>query len=138
MSFPKPYLTIGAVVSLSLAVLHLYMVFKPQIWRYFGAGELSMLAEQGVRWIAPVTFTIALVFVAWGLYALSGAGFVRSLPLLKTVLIGIGTIYVLRGLAFPGDVVKAFTNAYSLRFAVFSAVSLLTGLIYMGGAFSLD
>ena len=40
----------------------------------------------------------ALIFAVFGLYALSGAGSIRHLPLLRLGLIGISSLYLLRGL----------------------------------------
>ena len=40
----------------------------------------------------------ALVPLAFGLYALSGAGVIRRLPFVRTVLVGVGTLFLLRGL----------------------------------------
>jgi len=42
----------------------------------------------------------ALILVIFGLYALSGAGSIRRLPLLRLGLIGISSLYLLRGLFF--------------------------------------
>lgn len=106
MKQASTYLIVGGGASLLLAVLHLILVFRPQVWRYFGAGELSALAEQGSQWITPVTLSLVLLFATWGMYALSGAGAIRPLPLLRTVLILISVIYILRGLALPFDLMK--------------------------------
>jgi hypothetical protein len=40
----------------------------------------------------------ALIFAFFGLYALSGAGSIRHLPFLRMGLVGIGALYLLRGL----------------------------------------
>ena len=42
----------------------------------------------------------ALILVIFGLYALSGAGSIRHLPLLRLGLTGISSLYLLRGLFF--------------------------------------
>ena len=52
-------------------------------WRLFLIGEAA-----------------ALVLVIFGLYALSGAGSIRRLPLLRLGLIGISSLFLLRGLFF--------------------------------------
>ncbi len=46
----------------------------------------------------------ALVLVIFGLYALSGAGSIRRLPLLRLGLIGISSLFLLRGLFLILDV----------------------------------
>ncbi len=133
MKQASAYLILGGGASLLLAVLHLVLAIRPQAWRYFGAGELSTLAEQGSQWITPVTLGLVLLFATWGLYALSGAGAIRPLPLLRTVLIVISVIYILRGLALPFDLMKTVGGTHSIRFAVFSAGALVTGLLYLMG-----
>jgi len=44
-----------------------------------------------------VTGALTVVFGVWAAYALSGVVMVRRLPLLRTGLLAIGTIYTLRG-----------------------------------------
>jgi hypothetical protein len=130
---PGSCLILGGIASLLLAVLHLVLVFRPQAWRFFGAGEISELAEQGSRWIAPVTLGLVVLFAAWGVYALSGADVLGPLPLLQTVLIVISVIYILRGLALPFDLIKALLGAQHPRMVVFSTGALAIGLLYLVG-----
>lgn len=53
--------------------------------------------------VLPTFLSLALVFMAWGLYALSSAGILRRLPRLHTTLLVIGAIYALRGLQLVVD-----------------------------------
>lgn len=129
---------LGGIASLLLAALHLVLVFRPQGWRYFGADALTTLAEQGSRWIAPVTFALVVLFAVWGMYALAGAGVISPLPWLKTVLIVITIIYILRGLLLLSDLIKVIARTRSIRFAVFSMGSLVTGLLYLTGTVGLN
>jgi hypothetical protein len=46
-----------------------------------------------------LTAAIALILAVWALYAFSGAGLIRRMPLLRTALVLITGIYLLRGLA---------------------------------------
>jgi len=126
-------LLLGGVASFLIAVLHLALVFKPQWYRHFGAAELAQLHEQGSPFTVLVTIGLVLMFAAWGAYALSGAGLIRQLPLLRTVLIAIGVIYVLRGLLLPSELVKVLTSGHPFRFVVFSTGSLVAGLLYLFG-----
>ena len=131
MNLPNYCLILGGVASFLIAVLHLALVFKPQWYRHFGADELVQLHEQGSPFTVLVTIGLALMFAAWGAYALSGAGVIRRLPLLQTVLIAIGVIYVLRGLLLPSELVKVLQSGYPFRFVVFSTGSLAIGLLYL-------
>ena len=95
-----PWLLAGAALSLAAAVLHIAVIFGGPAWyRFFGAGEeIATAAERGSSMPAIITSGIATLLMLWGLYALSGAGRLRRLPLLKTALVLITTIYLARGL----------------------------------------
>jgi len=134
MDISRYFLILGSGVSFFIAVLHLALVFKPQWYRYFGADELVQLYEQGSPFTVLVTSGLTLMFAAWGAYALSGAGVIRQLPLLRTVLISIGVIYVLRGLLLPSELAKVLQSGYPVRFVIFSTGSLVTGLLYLVGS----
>jgi len=91
------------------ALLHVMVIFGgPDWYRFFGAGEhMAQMAEQGLWQPVLVTLFITTVLVIWGLYAFSAAGLIRRLPLLKTALVIISCIYLLRGLAaIPIMVIK--------------------------------
>jgi hypothetical protein len=136
MNLSRYCLVLGGVASFLIALLHLALVFKPQWYRHFGAAELAQLAGQGSPFTVLVTSGLALMFAAWGAYALSGAGVIRQLPLLRTVLIAIGVIYILRSLMLPSEIVKVLQSGYPFRFVVFSTGSLATGLLYLVGAWA--
>jgi len=133
MDISRYCLTLGSIASFLIALLHLALVFKPQWYRHFGADELAQLAEQGSPFTVLVTIGLTLMFAAWGAYALSGAGVIGQLPLLRISLIAIGVIYVLRGLLLPSELVKVLTSGHPFRFVVFSTGSLVAGLLYLFG-----
>lgn len=133
----RTFLLIGGLFSSAIAVLHVLIVFVgAPAYRYFGAGEgMARLAEAG-SWVPPLlTLALAFVFAVWALYAFSGAGLIRRLPLLKTGLITIGLIYFLRGLSIIPQVVALVQSGRSVmhRAVVFSLVSLTCGIIYLAG-----
>ena len=125
---------LGGVASMLIAALHVALVIRPQAYRCCGAAELAQLAEQGSPFTMLVTIGLALMFAAWGAYALSGAGLIRQLPLLRTVLVAIGVIYILRGLLLPSELVKVLLSGYPFRFVAFSTGSLAIGLLYLVGS----
>jgi hypothetical protein len=133
MNISRFCLLLGGGASFLIALLHLVLVFRPQWYRYFGADELTLLHQEGSPFTMLVTSGLALMFVAWGAYALSGAGVIRQLPLLRTVLIAIGVIYILRSLLLPSELVQVLQRVQSLRFVVFSTGSLAAGLLYLFG-----
>ncbi|HEX9944454.1 MAG TPA: hypothetical protein VGG03_20785 [Thermoanaerobaculia bacterium] len=128
-------LVLAAALSFAIALLHLVIIFLgPEAYTYFGAAELGALEAQGSRMPDLLTLVLVAVFTVFGLYALSGASVIRRLPLLRTGLIAIGSIYTLRGLVVIPDLIRLVQGAgYPIRQAVFSAVSLAIGLAYLFG-----
>jgi hypothetical protein len=114
-------------------LLHLALVLEPQWYHYFGAGELAQLHEQGSPFTVLVTLGLALMFAAWAVYALSGAGVIGPLPLLRAVLIAIGVIHILRSLMLPSELFKVLLSGYPFRFVVFSTGSMAAGLLHLIG-----
>lgn len=95
-----PWLTGAALLSAAAALLHLAVIAGgPDWYRFFGAGgEMARMAERGSPRPALITLGIAAVLAAWSAYALAGAGRIRRLPLMRTALVAISAIYLLRGL----------------------------------------
>jgi len=129
----KTLLTIAGILSFAIALLHLVIIFiGTPAYRYFGAGEvLAQQAESGSWLPAILTLAIAIVFTVFGLYAWSGAGRIRRLPFLLTGLLVIGGIYTLRGLSVIAQFAAILKGADTVRWAVFSLVSLAIGLVYL-------
>jgi magnesium-transporting ATPase (P-type) len=131
------WLRIGGILSFAVALLHLVIIFVgAPAYRYFGAGEdMARAAESGAVFPALLTFVLVVIFVLWGLYALSGAGVIRRLPLLRMALIVIGVIYALRGVAVFQQIFQMVTSSAQVeaRQIVFSSVSLAIGLAYLIG-----
>ena len=103
-------LKIAASLSFIAALLHVTIVFGgPDWYRFFGAGEtMARLAESGSIQPTVITFSIAVILSVWGLYALSGAGVVFKMPLLKLALCLITAVFLLRGVA--GLILPFVTN----------------------------
>lgn len=97
----NPFLIAGAVLSAIAALLHLgCIIFGPTWYRFFGAGErMVKLATAGSPTPAMITIGIAAVLTLWSAYALSGAGVIPKLPLLRLALGAITAVYLLRGVA---------------------------------------
>ena len=129
------FLGLGAVLSAVAALLHIGIIINGASWyRFFGAGEqFARAAERGERWQDVITLGIALVLFAWAAYALSGAGVISRLPLLRYALIIITAIYLLRGLVilpmaiFSFDKVTPFwvwSSLICLGFGIVHAIGL--------------
>ena len=128
------WLVTAGMMSAAAALLHVATIAGgPGGSRFFGAGEeMARAAERGSAMPALVTAAIAFILLLWALYAFSGAGLVRRLPLMRTALLLITAIYLLRGLALlPLLVLKPQLVD---RFAIVSSLVVLAyGLTYAVG-----
>ncbi len=91
----KLWLIVAAGLSFFMAVCQTVISLSPAAAAYFQAPP--PLLEDRLQ-LFVVGEGAALVFAIFGLYALSGAGRIRHLPLLRLGLTGISTLYLLRGL----------------------------------------
>jgi hypothetical protein len=136
----KKWLKLGGVLSFAVALLHVIIIIVgPSAYRYFGAGEdMAKGAESGSAFPALLTLTLVGIFTIWGFYGFSGANVVRRLPFLKTVLLLIGAVYTLRGVAVFQELLQIATSSMEVapRKVVFSLVSLVIGLTYLLGTIS--
>ncbi len=96
------WLLASGALALAGALLHLAVPFGGPAWYTFlGAPpRLAAMAEAGSFRAALTCVVIAMVLLIVALYALSGLGLVRRLPLLRTGLAAIGVVLVTRGVAF--------------------------------------
>jgi hypothetical protein len=91
----KSWLKVAACLAFFMAAAQTIISLSPAAAAYFEAPP-SLLEN---RWqLLLFGGGAALVLVVFGLYALSGAGSIRRLPLLRLGLIGISTVFLLRGL----------------------------------------
>lgn len=128
------WLISGGVLSLLAALLHLACIAFGVSWfRFFGAPELLVASyEDGAMSLVWMTVAIAAILAIWAAYAFSGAGVIRRMPLLKTGLVTITSIYLLRG-AF---LIPALINApyHRHEFDIWSSVIVLAfGIAYAVG-----
>ena len=129
-------LILGGVLSFAVALLHIGIaIYGGTAYITFGAGEeFARLDTAGSPVPALVTLGLAVVFAVCGLYALSGAGVLRRLPLLLLGLLGIGAVYTLRGLMLLPELYMVLAGTIPATHSLtFSAVSLLIGLCYLIG-----
>lgn len=100
--FTDRYLLLVALAALVGAVLHLAILAGgPDWYAAFGAPRgLVELARGGSLRPAISCIVIAAGLFLLAAYALSGAGRIRRLPLLRTVLALIASVLILRGLSF--------------------------------------
>lgn len=136
---PNPgtsWLQLGGWLSVGAALLHLGCIWGgPEWYRFFGAGEgMARAAARGEWTPALVTLAIAGILLVWAAYAFSGAGSLPRLPLLRTGLLVITTIYLLRAIIFVP--LHMWRPQHSDSFAVWSSLIVLVyGAVYAVGTF---
>ena len=132
--YRSTFLIVGAALSAQAALLHLGCILFGAPWyRFFGAGErMARMAAAGHWYPTVVTSGIVAVLTCWSLYALSGAGVVRRLPLVRPALCVITGVYMLRAVAFA-----PFHSYFPGNSAAFwlwsSAVCFVIGLVHLVG-----
>jgi hypothetical protein len=137
---PKHFLITGGIISALISIIHLILFIKPKLFSYIDPGNGSAIvqkAEQGGSLTIIGTIALALIFAIWALYAFSGARLIVRLPMLRTALVTIGIIYLLRALFFPSEIYMVLIQGYSFRFVAYSTISLVAGLSYLFGFFKL-
>jgi hypothetical protein len=135
MSKLNQYLIAGGVMSALISLLHIILAIYPSLYRYIGPDQsaLTEMAEQGSSITTMVSVALAILFAIWAIYAFSGSGLIRPLPLLRFALIAISVIYILRALFLPSEINMVLNQGYPFRFIVFSTISLVVGLLYLFG-----
>lgn len=127
-------LVLGAALSAMGALLHVACIFGGPAWyRFFGAGErMARAAERGSWYPALATLGVTAVLLAWSAYALSAAGALRALPLLKAGIVAITVVYLLRGLVLVP--VLVLRPSRLTPFVVWSSLICLGfGLVHLVG-----
>ncbi|GAA0869542.1 hypothetical protein GCM10009116_13780 [Brevundimonas basaltis] len=132
------WLAAGGALSAAASLTHLAIIVGgPRWYDFFGAGpHMVRLAEQGSPKATLITLGIAAVLAVWAAYALSGAGLMPRLPLLKLALFAISAVYLVRALGYIP--LLAATGATVGTFAwVSSIIVLVYAVIHMAGTVQL-
>lgn len=137
----RQMLTAAGILSLGVAAFHVVLAFSADISEYFGSGpKIGQMLRDHDPQIYILIFFMVAAFALCGLYGFSGARRFRRLPLLRTGLLFTGAIYTLRGIAFFPEILgKLGLSAHQVhpQDVVSSAVSLVIGLLYLGGTIAL-
>jgi hypothetical protein len=135
MNASSRWLLAAAALCFAISLLHAAMIFMgPDAYAYFGAPQLGRAEAAGFAYPDQMTAVLVLIFAAFGAYALSGAGRMRRLPLLRVGLAVVGAVFTLRGLALFVELGQMAAGAgIAPRMAVFSLVSLITGVAFLLG-----
>lgn len=128
------WLISGGLLSAIAALMHIAIIIGgPDWYRFFGAGEaMAQAAEQGRLMPTLVTLGIAAMLTVWAAYAFSGAGLIPRLPLLRTALVIISGIFLLRALAVVPALLTS-TEQSTTFWLWSSGIVLIYGLTYAVG-----
>lgn len=131
---PNPFLLAGGILSALAAVAHLGCIaFGAPWYRFLGAGEQMAQMDLAGHWYPTVaSLVIAGMLFTWSAYALSGAGLIRRLPLLRFVLCLVTGIYLVRGLGFY-FLLPYFPGNSPTFWVVSSGICLAIGLAHLVG-----
>lgn len=128
------YLIIGALFLFSFALYQLSAVFWTKEMIIYNGGPAQMMEKNYTGYVL-LCILITLIAVAGGLYSLSGAGKFYRLPLLRTMLVTITAVFLLRGMMLISDVmiIQKYPELELTRFAIYSSIALIIGSIYLFG-----
>ncbi len=133
-STQNTFLVIAGSLSFIAALLHLGCIYFGAPWyRFFGAGEqMAVMAEQGSIQPTLITLFIFSVLSVWALYAFSAVGLIFRLPFIRTILVLITSVYLLRGIA--GFFLLNNPMDRSVEFWIWSsAICLVIGVFHLLG-----
>lgn len=134
MKISKLLLLIAGGLSFAVAVFQFVITFSIPWSLYFGAPR-SIVANSPLLYFSGVV--AAVFFFIFGLYAFSGAGALRRVPLLRTGLIVITVLYLLRGLLLIPETLSLYnprtSNLIPPQALWSSGVSLVIGIVYLVG-----
>lgn len=129
----KAWLKGAAGLSFFMAICQIVISLSPAAAAYFQAPP-SLLENRMQLFL--IGEGAALIFAIFGLYALSGAGSIPHLPLLCLGLIGISSLYLLRGLFFILAVLTILgilEGEIQIQGVITHLVFLAAGIAYLVG-----
>lgn len=130
----NPSLLLAGAGSVAAAVAHLAcIVGGADFYRFFGAGEDMARAVEMGRWQPhAMTAVIAAILFGWAWFAFAAAGHMPRPPLLRTGLVAITVVLLLRAAAafLPGVWRAEHTPTFII---VSSLIVLVLGLAFLIG-----
>lgn len=129
------YLIIAGTSTFLLALFQAVITTVPSWALYFGAGKDVV----STLWLLYLTgYLVAVIFVLFGLYAFLGAGKIRKLPFLRTILLFISLLFIIRGLLIIPQILNntgiiRVSSIFPVQAVLSSAVSFIIGILYISG-----
>jgi hypothetical protein len=128
------FLVLAAIIALCNALAHLScLYFGPECYASQLAPEQLIESANNETYLAPLAnVVVSTIFIIWGFYALSGAGLIRKLPLLKISIYLIAILCIVRGI-LPLQVWLRNPEIVNDRAFYYGVGWLITGLLYVIG-----
>ena len=128
------FLVVAALIALGTAIAHMSCIFLgPECFSAQMAPPQVIESARNGTWLAPVgTIFASAIFLVFGLYALSGAGIVRKLPLLTLGIYTIATLCIIRGVLPLQLWIRHPEKVNSIVFYT-GIIWLATGLLFLFG-----
>lgn len=127
-------LIVAALIAIAIAIAHLSCIFLgPACFEAQLAPAVLIESSANGTWLAPIaTIIVSGLFILCALFALSGAGLIRKLPLTNMTLIVIAGLCLLRGIATVplSSLFPEMVNTYSV---IAGMVWFLTGVLFAYG-----
>jgi hypothetical protein len=127
-------LVLAAFIAIGTAVAHLSCIFLgPECYAAQMAPPQVIESAKNGTYLAPVgTVFASALFVVLGLYALSGAGIIRKLPLLKYAVYAVAALCIIRGI-LPLQLWLRHPDKVNDIIFYTGIVWLVTGLLFLFG-----
>ena len=127
-------LVLSAFIAMGTAVAHLSCIFLgSECYAAQMAPPQIIESAKNGTYLAPIgTVFASTLFVVLGLYALSGAGIIRKLPLLKYAIYSVATLCIIRGV-LPLQLWLRHPDKVNDIIFYTGIVWLVTGLLFLFG-----
>ena len=132
------FLLIAGLFSFSFAVFQFStIIWPPELLEKIG-GSVKLQATHPASY-AILCSIMGLSVTVCGLYALSGAGYIRRLPFLRPILVLITVVFLLRSLTtiYAWVIIQKYSELMFIHYLIFSIIDLCVGLIYLSGVIQL-
>lgn len=134
LNYGVAFLVIAAFITIFTAFAHLSCIyFGPECFSSQMAPSVIVESAKEGTLLAPLgAVFVSIIFIILGCYALSAAGVVRKLPLLKLGIYSIAFLCIIRGV-LPLQLWLRQPDKVSELVLYVGLVWLLTGLLYFFG-----
>ena len=130
------WLLAGGTFSVAFAIFQITCIWwSKELLQWFG-GPVPLMEQHFWQYVG-LCVGFGVLAAAMGAYALSGAGAIRRIPFLRTGVIVVSVIYMLRGILAILQVPMVMRNPDLTRYLWFSIIALAVGVVHVIGLMQL-